>query len=119
MKVAISTSGSTLDSQLDTRFGRAAGFIVYDMESGGYEYKDNTQNLNAAQGAGIQSAQNVADTGAEAVITGHMGPKAYKALDHASIKVYLAEGGTVNEAVSALTAGRLEAVDGPDKEGHW
>lgn len=119
MKVAISSSGNTLDSTLDPRFGRAAGFIVCDTEAEGFEFKDNTQNLNAAQGAGIQSAQNVADTGAEAVITGHVGPKAFKALDHANIRVYLSESGTVGEALERLRSGELKPVDGPDKDGHW
>ncbi|GAB7021924.1 NifB/NifX family molybdenum-iron cluster-binding protein [Salidesulfovibrio brasiliensis] len=119
MKIAISSSGNTLESTLDSRFGRAAGFIVYDTDSGNFEYKDNTQNLNAAQGAGIQSAQNVADTGAEAVITGHVGPKAFRALDQAKIRIYLAESGTVADAVERFKSGAMQPVDGPDKEGHW
>ncbi len=120
MKIAISTSGTTVDSALDQRFGRAQGFIVYDTESGDHTYKSNDQNLNLAQGAGIQAAMNVADTGAKAVITGHVGPKAYMALNKGQIAIYLApESGTVADTIEAYKAGKLTPAQGPDKEGHW
>jgi predicted Fe-Mo cluster-binding NifX family protein len=60
MKIAFSTSGSDLSAPLDSRFGRAPKFLVYDLESGNFEVIDNQQNLNATQGAGIQSAETVA-----------------------------------------------------------
>ena len=65
MKIAFSTPGSKLDAPLDTRFGRAAKFIIYDLDSETFEVMDNRQNLNAAQGAGIQSSKKVVDAGAE------------------------------------------------------
>ncbi len=119
MKIAISSGGPDLNGSMDPRFGRASGFIIYDEETGGHEFVDNTQNLTLPQGAGIQAAQNVAATGAGAVITGHVGPKAYKALSHGGIGVYLGPGGTVREAIDAYEAGRLKTAAGPDKEGHW
>ena len=74
MKIAFSTSGNDLNAPLDTRFGRAAKFLIYDTESQSVALVDNTQNLTAAQGAGIQSAQNVAASGAQALVSGHCGP---------------------------------------------
>ena len=53
MKIVFTTSGSDLNALLDTRFGRAPKFLVYDLDSGKFEVIDNQQNLNAAQGAGI------------------------------------------------------------------
>ncbi len=119
MKIAISSTGPELSSPMDVRFGRAAGFVIMETDSGDFEYVDNEQNFTLPQGAGIQSAQNVAATGAKVVITGHAGPKAYKALEHGGIALYLGQGGTVQEAVDAFKAGMLEAAQGPDKEGHW
>ncbi len=119
MKIAISCQGNDLNGDIDPRFGRAKGFLVCDTDADTQEYIDNTQNLNAAQGAGIQSAQNVAATGATAVITGHVGPKAFTALDKGSIKVYLVGGGTVSEALSSFKDGKLEAAADADKPGHW
>ena len=119
MKIAISCQSNDLNSEIDPRFGRAKGFLVCDTDSDEYEFVDNDQNLNAAQGAGIQSAQKVAATGARAVITGHVGPKAFTALDKGNIKVHLIGGGTVAEAIAAFREGRLETASEADKPGHW
>ena len=80
MKIAITTSGNDLNAPLDSRFGRAPKFLIYDLEAKTFEIIDNEQNLNAAQGAGIQSAQNIARLGAKALVTGHCGPKAFRVL---------------------------------------
>ena len=77
MKIAVTSLGESLDSPIDQRFGRARFFVLYDLESGEWTVHDNTQNLEAAQGAGIQAAQHVVNLGVEAVITGHCGPKAF------------------------------------------
>ncbi|MGE4299559.1 MAG: NifB/NifX family molybdenum-iron cluster-binding protein [Desulfovibrionaceae bacterium] len=119
MKIAISTSGETLDSPVDPRFGRAAGFLVVDTDTGAATYATNAQNLSLAQGAGIQAAMNVANTGATTVITGHVGPKAFTALSKGNIAIYFAEGGSVAQALAALAAGTLEQASGADKPGHW
>lgn len=119
MKIAISSPGPDLAAPVDPRFGRASGFLLVDAESGATEYVNNEQNLNLAQGAGIQSAMNVAKAGAQAVITGHVGPKAYAALSKGNIGVYLREGGTAAEALDAYKRGELPVTNGPDKQGHW
>ncbi len=119
MKVAITTSGTTLDAQVDARFGRCKYFILADTEAGTFAVIDNEQNLNAAQGAGIQSAQTVVNQGAEAVITGHCGPKAFRTLQAANVKVYVGATGTVREALDAFKQGKLQATENADVEGHW
>ena len=80
MRIAVTSRGETLDSPIAPRFGRAAGFVIVDTVSGESSFCDNVQNLNAAQGAGIQAAQNVARHGVDCVITGHCGPKAFRTL---------------------------------------
>lgn len=119
MKIAITSSGCGLDSELDQRFGRAVKFIICDSESGSFEAVDNAQNLNAAQGAGIQAAQHVANAGVDALITGHTGPKAFKVLQAANIPVFLAAGGTVGAALEAWKRGELKRIVEADVEGHW
>ena len=64
MKVVITSLGETLESPVDQRFGRARYFILYDTESNEWSVHDNKQNLNAAQGAGIQAGQKVVELGA-------------------------------------------------------
>ncbi len=119
MKIAISSSGTALDAPVDPRFGRAAKFILVDTDTGAFSVHDNTQNLNAAQGAGIQSGETVSRLGAEVVITGHCGPKAFRTLQAAGIKVAIGAKGTVAEAVEAFKKGELKAAESADVEGHW
>lgn len=119
MKIAISSAGPTLDDALDLRFGRAAMFIIFDLDHDAFTVVDNEQNLNAAQGAGIQAAQHVVNSGCQALITGHTGPKAFKVLEAAKIPVYLAEGSSVRESIDAFRNGSLKAISEADVEGHW
>jgi len=119
MKVAITSQGTEPDSPVDMRFGRAKYFAVMDTEQDSFESVDNSQNLNAAQGAGIQAAQNVAGLNVEALITGHCGPKAFRTLTAAGIAIYTGAEGSVREALEALKDGKLAKADGADVEGHW
>ena len=119
MKLAISAKGKDLDSPVDQRFGRAELFIIYDTDTGSFEAIDNRANLDLAQGAGIQSARNVVAQGVQYVITGHCGPKAYRSLSAADVKVVVGATGTVREAIGRFGTGELEATDRPDVEAHW
>jgi len=119
MKIAFTASGETLEAALDRRFGRAAKFIVYDTDTDAFEVIDNVQNLNAAQGAGIQAAQTISQSGAECLVTGHCGPKAFRVLSVAGIKVYNTDAPTVAAALEAFKAGTLEPATSSDVEGHW
>ena len=84
MKIAISSSGKTLDSALDPRFGRCACFLIVDPEDMSFEAFDN-QSAALTGGAGIQAAQFLSDQNVSAVITGHVGPNAVQALSAAGI----------------------------------
>lgn len=119
MKIAISATGKEMSSNLDPRFGRAKVFMVVDVDTNASEAHDNTQNLNAAQGAGIQAGETVARLGAKAIVTGNVGPKAFRVLNAAGIKVYLAGEGTVNDAVRRFKAGELKEASTANVEGHW
>ena len=119
MKVALTAQGNELSSEIDLRFGRAEWLIVIDIETGDYEAHDNIVNLNAVQGAGIQTGRNVANLDVEAVITGNLGPNAFKTLDAANVKIFLAEKQTVQEALDLFKAGKLEEVNQANVEGHW
>ncbi len=110
MIVAVSAIEPNMDSMVDERFGRAMYFVVYDTQAGTAEMIDNSRNRNALQAAGIASAELVADAGAKAVITGHLGPKAFPALGMAGIKGYSGVGMTVSEALSAFDSDALEEL---------
>lgn len=107
MKIAITAGGRGLTDRFETRFGRAEYFIIYDLDSGIWECHSNIQNYQAAQGAGIQAAQTIGALGVAALVTGHVGPKAFKVLDANGIKIYTATAQTVQEALNAYKKGQL------------
>jgi predicted Fe-Mo cluster-binding NifX family protein len=119
MKIAVTAQGATSESPVDSRFGRAKYFIVYDTDQATFSALDNEQNLNAAQGAGIQSAATVVNAGCTALITGHCGPKAFAVLSKAGVAVHTVPGGTVKEAIEAFVQGTLKKIETADVEGHW
>ncbi len=121
MKIAftITTSGNDLNAPLDSRFGRAPKFLVYDMDTNTFDVIDNRQNLNAAQGAGIQSAETVARLGASCLVTGHCGPKAFRVLSAAGIKIFNTDAPTVAAALEQYRSGQLAEANSADVEGHW
>ncbi|OQX82797.1 MAG: dinitrogenase iron-molybdenum cofactor biosynthesis protein [Candidatus Latescibacteria bacterium 4484_7] len=120
MKVAVTSLGEGLDSKVDTRFGRAKYYVLYDTETKETETIDNSVNMNASHGAGIQAAEAVANTGASVLITGNVGPNAFRSLDAVGIKVFTgADGDTVREAIAKYERGELGSADGANVEGHW
>jgi predicted Fe-Mo cluster-binding NifX family protein len=119
MRVVVTTSGRGLEALVDPRFGRARGFILVDTVSGETRELSNAAGMASAQGAGVQAAETVSRLGAECLITGHCGPKAYRALQAAGVSVYTGASGTVAEAIDRLKEGRLERAMGPDVGGHW
>jgi len=119
MKVAVTSQGEELSSEIDPRFGRAKWLIVIDTKTGKSEAHDNTVNLNAAQGAGIQTGQNIANLDVDAVITGNVGPNAFRTLSAAKVRIFLAEKQTVQEAIDSFKADKLKEVDQANVEGHW
>ena len=119
MKIAISATGKDLNAKVDLRFGRAQNFIIYNTEDKSFVAIDNTQNLNAPQGAGIQSAQHIVDSGASVLITGNTGPKAFRVLEAGNIEVFLSEAISVQEAIERYMSGSLEKISQANVEGHW
>jgi predicted Fe-Mo cluster-binding NifX family protein len=119
MKIGVTARGTELTSGVDPRFGRARYFIVFDTETEEVRAVDNTVNLNAMQGAGVQAAEGVAREEVQALVTGHCGPKAFRVLQAAGIRVFTGAEGTVAEAIESFQNGGLDEAAGPDVEGHW
>ena len=107
MKIVVTSTGNTLESPIDPRFGRCQFFIFADPETMEFEAADN-EAVMASGGAGPQAAQFVANKGAEAVITGNVGPNAVSALKAAGITIYVGAMGTVKETISLYKNGQLQ-----------
>ncbi len=120
MKACIPAEASGLEVQVCARLGRAPWFVLADTETGEMlRAIPNHQNKQAASGAGVQAGQTIADSGAEAVLCTHAGPKAFRVLTAAGVDVYLGAEGTVSDAVQALTDGRLTRAEDANVQGHW
>ena len=119
MKIAVTSKGTDLDSEVDPRFGRASYILIVDSETFEFEVLDNKANVNALKGAGIQAASMISDKGAEVLLTGFCGPNAFKTLKAAKIGVANVAGGSVRDAVKAYLDGQLPISDQANVEGHW
>jgi predicted Fe-Mo cluster-binding NifX family protein len=108
MKILFSSNGKTWDDLLDERFGRAAGFVLYDQEEDTLSYHSNEENLKASHGAGTQAAQFSINSGASIIITGHVGPKAFDVLKLSGIHVFLSTEKSLKEVYEAYKQGKLE-----------
>lgn len=118
MKIAITSQGDNLDSQADPRFGRCAYFLIVDTESDSLEAVQNPA-VGAGGGAGIQASQLVLDKGVEAVVSGNVGPNAFRTLRGAGIKIYGGASGTVREALGSFKEGRLQEFPDASVPGHF
>jgi len=119
MKIAVTSSGKDLESNIDPRFGRAAYFIIVNPETMDYKVVENAQNLNLPQGAGIQAGQTIAENNVDFLITGNCGPKAFDVLQNAGVKIITNAKGRVIDAISMYKKGEFGTADEPNVEGHW
>jgi predicted Fe-Mo cluster-binding NifX family protein len=118
LKIAVSSEGPSLDDQVDPRFGRAAGFVIVDLNTMESAYIDNGRSQVLSQGAGIQAAELIARAGVSCLLTGFVGPKAFQALTAAGIKVgQNLEGLTVRQAVERYQSGQVEMARAANRQG--
>ena len=115
MKIAISSStGDGLSSITDPRFGRAPYFVFIEDEAGKvtrkvYALKNSAADVPA--GAGAEAAQLVMHEGIEAVVSGAVGPNAYKIFEKVGVDVFLIQGNvTVEEAYEKFKEGALQKM---------
>ena len=119
MIIAITAQGSSANAQVDPRFGRAKQFLIYDSDADSYKILDNSQALNAPQGAGTRAAGHVINSGATVLLTGHCGPNAFLTLQAEDIQIVSGVSGVVQDAVERFLRGELKPTEAADVEGHW
>jgi predicted Fe-Mo cluster-binding NifX family protein len=115
MKIAIpAVKIGDFETEIHENFGRANYFAIVNIENEEIEFIDNSA-ADQSSGAGVGAAQLCADNGANLVAAYHFGPKAYKALKAANIKVLdLTDQKLIKEAYNDYQAGKLaEAEAGP------
>ena len=117
MKIAISSTGPTLDAEIDERFGRCRYFIIIDPDTFSFEVLENTGSQTGG-GAGVATAQILTDRDIEVVLTGSCGPNAFEVLAAAGIKVVTGVSGIVQSAVKDYLTENLQGASHPDVPGH-
>ena len=118
MKIAVTATGPDLEAKVDPRFGRCQYFLCVDTDDMSFEAVENS-NISLGSGAGIQSAQVMAERGIQCVLTGNCGPNAFQVLSAAGIKVVTGVSGKVQDAVRDYKAGKYHASSQPNVSGHW
>jgi predicted Fe-Mo cluster-binding NifX family protein len=117
MRIVVSAQGENLDAPASPVFGRCPTYVFVDTETLEFEAFSNPA-MNQAGGAGIQAAQFVVSQGAQAVLSGNLGPNAFGVLQAAGVPGYLLGEGTVRQAVQAFQAGQLRPMAGANVAGH-
>lgn len=119
VKIAVTVQKTDKDEQIDPRFGRAANFCIYDTDTAEFVFIPNSQSLESVSGAGIQAAKTVINQGVGALLTGHCGPKAFRALKAAKVDIYTNVSGSVSESIELFQQQKLLKTETADVEGHW
>ena len=117
MKIAITSTGESLDSSVDQRFGRCRFFLLIDPDTMDFQAISNASAMESG-GAGIKAAQTVADAGAKVVITGDVGPNAFRTLSAAGIEIITGATGTVHDNIEMYKQGGMSAAGSPTVESH-
>jgi predicted Fe-Mo cluster-binding NifX family protein len=108
MNIAISSTGPTLDSAMEARFGRCPYFLIVNPATLEFEAIANA-SAELGGGAGIQSAQLIVERKATVILTGNCGPNALKVFEKAGTQVVTGVSGTVRQAVQQFTDGSIKA----------
>ena len=120
MKIAITSMGNDLDSIVDHRFGRAAYILIVESETLEFEVINNKENANAKKNAGINSAKTIIKKEAKILLTGSCGPKAFKALKEAKVKVIQHMMiNFVKDAIKIFNEGKLVFASHANVKSHW
>ncbi len=113
MKIAIPSKGNDLQSEVDERFARAEGFIIYNDESKDFKFLSNS--MSDAHGAGPKAVQKLVEEGINILIIPGLGNNAFEAIKASGIKAYFSIKGTVKENLDKYFEGSLEEISSPTR----
>ena len=113
MKIAISSTGKTLESDLDARFGRCNYFLIVEVDKKKKEIKNFKAIENIAKeqmgGAGITAGETIANQKVDAVITTNLGPRAFSIFEQFGIKAYSGQG-KIKDVVQDFIEGKSKEL---------
>ena len=110
MKICITSQGDSLDEQVDPRFGRCPYFVIIETDTSEFEAIQNP-NVNGMGGVGVQSGQLMSEKQVKAVLTGNVGPNAFRTLQAADIDIITGVSGSLKDAAEKYKNGELKSAD--------
>jgi len=124
VKIAIpSNENGGLDDIINFQFGRCSTFTIITLERDEIKAVEVVKN-NAADsmgGAGIQSAQILANNGAQEVIVGNLGPNAVQSLNALNLKLYQAPNPSlkIKDLIDMRVRGELKPIENANVSSHF
>ena len=109
MIVCVTSTGDSVKSELDPRFGRCSYFAFGDTDTGDVSILEN-EAVRSGGGAGISSGQLMVEKNVEAVITGNVGPNAMSVLSSAGMQIFRGVQGSIEDNLKNFKAGKLEKI---------
>jgi predicted Fe-Mo cluster-binding NifX family protein len=111
MKVAVTSTGNSLDSEVSSVFGRCPYFIIADIDNGEITGDLTTEKpaMNVT-GAGNKAAEFIANNEVKVLISGALGPNAFNILRQVGIKVYKFESGSVRDNLKLFMEDKLSEI---------
>jgi len=86
MKIAITSTGNTLESLIDSSFGRCSWFVIYDTENKAMEFLPNPFK-EAAEASGSSAVQLLVQKKVNKIVAGDFGMKIKPMLDSLRIQM--------------------------------
>jgi predicted Fe-Mo cluster-binding NifX family protein len=118
MKIAITSTGTTLEDNVEARFGRCPYFLIIETDTMKVEPVQNP-NIALGGGAGTQSAQLMVEKGVTSVLTGNCGPNAFRVFGVAGINLITGVNGRVRDAVDKFKSGSMVHSSVPNVQSHF
>jgi len=112
MKIAVSSTGKSIESNVADIFARCPYFIIAEIENEKIQKVETIENKSANQAgqAGISVAQLMTEKNVKAVITGNVGPRAFDVLRQFDIEIYQGKG-KVKEVIEKFIEKKLEKFE--------
>ncbi len=86
MKIAVTSTGNSMDALISEQFGRCQYFIIVDSETMNFEVVTNIGE-QMQSGAGPKAAELIINKNVGVLLTGRVGDKAEQALQRGKIKI--------------------------------
>ncbi len=111
MKIALSSSGKSINSNLSETFGRCPYFLIVEIENKEIKKMEVVENIirNQTGGVGVSVAQMIVEKGVDVLITKNVGPRALDVLEQFKVDIFNGSG-SAEENIQKFIEGKLKKL---------